>query len=195
LADSLLRDRLRMATSQRHAALDAQVAAWRIETPPGYGAFLSASAMAIRPLELALERAGVAGWLPDWSRRVRRAALARDLAALGLEAPPFAPAVVPSRDFGAGLLYVLEGSRLGARFLARQVGAAGQGLPLAYLTQGEGDDLWRSFLAWLETPNVGTRTDACEDGARYGFQCFSDAFETIAPSGAPNVRTGAHVRV
>ncbi|PIB90203.1 biliverdin-producing heme oxygenase [Caulobacter sp. FWC2] len=184
-----------MATSERHAALDAQVAAWRIETPAGYGAFLSASAMAITPLELALERAGVAGWLPDWSQRVRRTALSRDLAALGLEAPPFASAMVPSPDFGAGLLYVLEGSRLGARFLARQVAAGGHGLPLAYLTQGEGDGLWRSFLAWLETPNVGTQTDACEDGARYGFQCFSDAFETIAPSGAPNVRTGAHVRV
>lgn len=195
LADSLLRDRLRMATSERHAALDAQVAAWRIETPSGYGAFLTASAMAIAPLELALERAGVARWLPDWSKRVRRTALAQDLAALSLEAPPFATAVVPSPDFGAGLLYVLEGSRLGARFLARQVIAGGHGLPLAYLTQGEGDDLWRSFLAWLEAPNVGTQTDACEDGARYGFQCFSDAFETVTPSGAPNVRTGSHVRV
>ena len=169
--------------------------AWRIETPSGYGAFLSASAMAITPLELALERAGVAGWLPDWSKRVRRAALARDLAALGLDVPAFAPAAVPSPDFGAGLLYVLEGSRLGARVLARQVDAGGHGLPLAYLTQGEGDNLWRSFLAWLERPNVGIRTDACEDGARYGFQCFSDAFESIAPSGAPNVRSGAHVRV
>jgi len=195
LSDSSLRDRLRAATAESHEALDAQVAAWKIETPLGYGAFLSASAMAIAPLELALERAGVTDWLPDWPKRVRRTALARDLAALGLEAPPFAAAAVPSPDFGAGLLYTLEGSRLGARFLARQVRAAGHGLPLAYLTQGEGDDLWRTFLAWLEEPNVGTRTDEVEAGARYGFQCFSDAFETIAPPGALHVRTGAHVRV
>jgi heme oxygenase len=195
LSDSSLRDRLRAATTESHAALDAKVAAWRIETPLGYGAFLSASVMAIAPLEFALERAGVTDWLPDWPKRVRRTALARDLAALGLEAPPFGAATVASPDFGAGLLYTLEGSRLGARFLARQVRAAGHGLPLAYLTQGEGDDLWRSFLAWLEKPNVGTRTDEVEAGARYGFQCFSDAFETIAPPGAPNVRTGAHVRV
>jgi len=195
LSESSLRDRLRAATAESHAALDSQVAAWKIETPLGYGAFLSASALAMAPLELALERAGVADWLPDWALRVRRTALARDLAALGLEAPPFSVAHVPSPDFGAGLLYTLEGSRLGARFLARQVRAAGHGLPLNYLTQGEGDDLWRTFLAWLEKPNVGTRTDEVEAGARYGFQCFSDAFETIAPPGAPNVRNGAHVRV
>lgn len=195
LSDPSLRDRLRAATADSHAALDAQVAAWKIETPLGYGAFLSASAMALAPLELALERAGVVEWLPDWPQRVRRTALARDLADLGLEAPPFAAAHVPSPDFGAGLLYVLEGSRLGARFLARQVRGAGHGLPLNYLIQGEGDDLWRSFLTWLGKPNVGTQTDEAEAGARYGFQCFSDAFETVAPAGAPNVRTGAHVRV
>ena len=196
LTDTSLRDRLRASTSNDHAALDAVVSGWRIETPLGYGAFLSASAAALAPLELALERAGVAGWLPDWPQRSRRVAVTRDLAALGLEVPPFRAASVPSPEFGAGLLYVLEGSRLGARFLARQVQAGGAGLPLAYLTQGEGQDLWRSFLVWLDAiPKVGFRTDAAEDGARYGFQCFSDAFETIAPAGAPNVRSGAHVRV
>ncbi|UAL10521.1 biliverdin-producing heme oxygenase [Caulobacter segnis] len=197
MSDISLRDRLRAATTESHAALDATVAGWRIETPLGYGAFLSASAAALAPLELALERAGVAEWLPDWAHRARRAGLARDLAALGLEAPPFASATVPDRDFAAGLLYVLEGSRLGARFLARQVRGADAGLPLAYLTHGEGQELWRSFVAWLEAiPKVGFRTDAAEAGARYGFRCFSDAFERLAPSpGSLNVRTGAHVRV
>lgn len=173
------------------------MAGWRIETPLGYGAFLAASAAALIPLELALERAGVSEWLPDWPQRTRRAAVAADLAALGLDAPAFQPASVPSRDFAVGLLYVLEGSRLGARFLARQVQAAGAGLPLSYLTHGEGQDLWRSFLAWLEAiPKVGLRTDAVETGARYGFQCFSEAFERLAPStGSLNARAGAHVRV
>lgn len=196
LTENSLRDRLRAATSQDHAALDATVVGWRIETPLGYGAFLSASAAALAPLELALERGGVADWLPDWSKRTRRATLDRDLAALGLEAPPFRIAAVPSPEFGAGLLYVLEGSRLGARFLARQVQAGGAGLPLSYLTHGDGEDLWRSFLVWLDAkPKVGFRTDEAVDGARYGFQVFSDAFESVAPSGAPHVRAGAHVRV
>ncbi|MGH1557739.1 hypothetical protein ACRAWD_07635 [Caulobacter segnis] len=52
-------------------------------------------------------------------------------------------------------------------------------MPLAYLTHGEDQDLWRSFLVWLEAiPKVGFRTDAAEAGARYGFQYFSDAFES-----------------
>jgi len=196
LSEISLRDRLRAATTDSHAALDATVSGWRLQSATGYGAFLSASAAALAPLEQALERAGVAEWLPDWPTRARRAALAEDLAALGLSGPAFAPAEVSSPAFGAGLLYVLEGSRLGARFLSRQVRAADAGLPLAYLTHGEGQDLWRSFLTWLDAvPKVGFRTDAAEAGARYGFQCFSDAFESFAPSGAPNVRAGAHVRV
>ena len=197
LSDISLRDHLRAVTTESHAALDATVAGWRIETPLSYGAFLSASAAALAPLELALEDAGVVAWLPDWPLRARRAALAHDLAALGLEVPSHAPARVPDRDFAAGLLYVLEGSRLGARFLVRQVRAADAGLPLAYLTHGEGQDLWRSFVAWLEAlPKVGFRTDAAEAGARYGFHRFSDAFERLAPSpGNLNVRAGAHVRV
>jgi len=196
LSDIPLRDRLRAATTDSHAALDATVSDWRLQSAAGYGAFLSASAAALYPLEHALERAGVADWLPDWPVRARRAALARDLAALGLNAPIRQPAEVASPAFGAGLLYVLEGSRLGARFLCRQVRAADADLPLAYLAHGEGHDLWRSFLTWLDAiPKVGFRTDAAEAGARYGFQYFSDAFERFASSGALNVRAGAHVRV
>jgi len=196
LSEISLRDRLRAATADSHAALDDTVAGWRLQTATGYGAFLAASAAALVPLELALEQAGVAEWMPDWPERARRAVLTADLAALGSSVPAFGPAEVPSSDFGAGLLYVLEGSRLGARFLARQVRAADARLPLAYLAHGEGQDLWRSFLTWLNAvPKVGFRTDAAEAGARYGFQCFSDAFESFAPSGALNVGTGAHVRV
>jgi heme oxygenase len=190
------RDRLRAATAESHAALDAIVSGWRIETPRGYGAFLSASAAALAPLEVALERAGVADWLPDWPRRTRRAALVRDLAVLGLEPSPYRGAFVPSRDFGAGLLYVLEGSRLGARFLVRQARAGLDDPPLAYLTHGHDEDLWRSFLVWLEAiPKVGFWTDAAEEGARYGFRCFSDAFERLISPGAFNVRDAAHIRV
>lgn len=196
MSDISLRDRLRAATSEDHATLDANISGWRIETPIGYGAFLTASYDALAPLELALEQAGVAQRLPDWPHRSRRAALAADLAELGLRTPSFEAAEVPSPDFAAGVLYVLEGSRLGAKFLARRVRDAGAGLPLAYLTHGEGQDLWRSFLAWLDAiPKVGLRTDAAEAGGRYGFRCFSEAFERRAPSGALNVRNGAHVRV
>lgn len=195
LPDISLRDRLRATTADSHAALDATVAAFDIERTTGYAAFLAASAAALAPLELGLERGGVEAWLPDWPRRARREVLARDLAALGLATPLSPrPVHVPSPAFGAGLLYVLEGSRLGARFLARRARAAGR--PLAYLTHGEGGDLWPSFLVWLEAiPKVGFWTDEAEAGARYGFRCFSDAFAAAAPPGDRNVRVHAPVRI
>lgn len=102
----------------------------------------------------------------------------------------------PSRAFAVGLLYVLEGSRLGARFLARRVRRARSDLPINYLTHGDEADLWRSFLVWLEAqPKVGLQTDEAVAGARYGFQCFSAAFETFASPGVLNVRAGAHARI
>jgi heme oxygenase len=196
VSESSLRGRLREATAQDHAILDARVAGWRIETPAGYAAFLLASAIALTPLELALERAGVQTWLPDWPVRARRDALAADLAVLGVEVPVFEPAFVPSPDFGAGLLYTLEGSRLGARVLARQARGAMDGPPLAYLTHGQGRPLWRDFLTWLESiPKVGSRTDAIQAGARYGFNRFSDAFEIVPSPQGLNVRTVVHDRV
>lgn len=196
LTEPLLRDRLRAATAKDHAALDAVALTFDIESPSGYGRFLSASAVALTPLELALERAGVGAWLGDWPDRSRRAALSSDLVALGLAPPVTAAEPTPSRGFGVGLLYVLEGSRLGARFLARRVRRSAPGLPTGYLGHGDEADLWRSFLGWLEAqPKVGLRTDEALAGARYGFQCFSAAFETAASPGVLNVRAGVRVRI
>jgi heme oxygenase (biliverdin-IX-beta and delta-forming) len=192
----MLRDRLRAATSQDHATLDAIVSALDFETPFGYAGFLWSSAAALIPLELALERAGVEDWLEDWPLRSRRAALTLDLAHLGVSIPVSKPQPTPTHGFGAGLLYVLEGSRLGARVLAKRVRGAGADLPVAYLTHGGDAHPWRSFLTWLEAqPKVGLRTDEAMAGARYGFQCFSAAFETVASPGVPNVRAGAHARI
>ena len=192
-----LRDRLWVATLREHEALDALVTRSHLETRAGYSAFLSASAQALIPLELALERAGVADWLPDWPSRSRRRALESDLHQLGVR--PLAPstAAIPSPAFGAGVLYVLEGSRLGGRLLSRQVRAADADLPIAYLSHGLEQNLWRAFLTWLEaSPKVDCRTDIVEAGARYGFRCFSEAFESLSPpTGGLNARGCAHVRV
>lgn len=180
-----IRDRLRAATRQEHAALDAAVGDWRLDGASDYGLFLRASASALGPLELALEAAGVEAWLPDWPERTRRAALKADLAALDLEPPPGEPAWVTGPAFGAGVLYVLEGSRLGSKVLSRRA-AANPDLPRAYLDHGQGPSLWRSFLEWLEgRAYVAFPTDDIVEGARYGFRRFSASFETCPGLEAP----------
>lgn len=188
---------MRAATAGDHQALDQTATALDFDSASGYGRFLLASAAALTPLELALEREGVASWMPDWSSRSRRAVLREDLAALGLLPIPVME-IHPtfSRAFAVGVLYVLEGSRLGAKFLVRRVREAGPTLPLGYLSHGEGSNLWLSFLGWLEAQQkVGCQTDEAVEGARYGFCCFAAAFETVASPGVPNVRAGADARI
>jgi heme oxygenase len=174
-----LRDRLRAATVEDHAALDMAVGEWRLDEVSDYRAFLQASADAVAPLELALEASGVQAWLPDWSARARRKALISDLEAVGGVAPGPTPLPTMRKAFATGLLYVLEGSRLGGQVLSRRVESGQRGLPTAYLRHGQGDGLWRSFLSWIESADtVAFKTDEAISGARYGFRCFADAFES-----------------
>lgn len=180
MTQTALRDRLRAATAEDHAALDAAVSAWRLDDAADYRAFLQASADALTPLETALEASDVEQWLPDWSRRARRGALLADLEASGGRLNPFDPVAPLGSAFGTGLVYVLEGSRLGGKVLLRRVEHGRTGLPTAYLRHGQGQGLWRSFLAWLETTdNVAFKTDEAIEGARYGFRRFADAFQSI----------------
>src|SRR5690348_14674131 len=63
-ASATLRDRLRAATAEAHAALDRCLQAFDLTTRAGYGRFLAANAAALLPLERALEDAGVRDVLP-----------------------------------------------------------------------------------------------------------------------------------
>ena len=143
----------------------------------GYRSFLLATAAAVFPLEQALLAAGVESLLPDWTRRTRAAALRADLTDLGITdvvlatAPPLAEA---ARMFGA--LYVLEGSRLGARLLVPDLLAGGSArirVATRYLGHGEGHRLWQSFLAHLESSRpVRECPDEAIAGARMAFALF-----------------------
>ena len=116
-----LRSVLRNATAGDHARLDALFGQCDLQTLPGYRRFLEAHAEAVLPLETALANSGVERLFPDWSSRSRSRALSDDLEGLGSEARRFP--TLPRLDFGGvlGTMYVLEGSRLGARFLLPRV--------------------------------------------------------------------------
>ena len=171
-----LRERLRDATAAAHRELDAQLSSFDLTVLTGYRRFLQASAGALLPLEAALVAAGVTNMFPDWPERSRGAAITADLGRLGGDAP--SPVSVPPLTPGGllGTMYVLEGSRLGAKFLLKEVAEAADpriGAATLYLRHGTGKRLWQSFLSKLES-------EVCDEveviaAARMAFSAFEQA--------------------
>jgi heme oxygenase len=189
-----LRHRLRTATAEAHAGLDEQIRALDLCTRPDYRRFLEASAAALLPLEAALIEAGVTRIFPDWELRSRRRAMLRDLARVGGAARPLA---VPARlDFDGvlGTMYVLEGSRLGAKVLLKAVAQSSDAAlteATAYLRHGAGQHLWQSFLVLLErhAEALSDETGAV-NAARRAFDLFTEAIaRTSRPSAPPGDRS------
>lgn len=175
-----LRHRLRSATAEAHARIDARFGGLDLTSLSDYRCFLEANADALLPLENALIEAGVVRIFPDWEMRSRRRAILNDLAAIHGTFRPFPP--LASLDFGGvlGTMYVLEGSRLGARMLLRTIERTRDPrvtAATAYLRHGEGHQLWPSFLAMLE--QHATALDS-EDGAIEGALRAFDLFDRAA---------------
>ena len=174
-----LRDTLKQATATAHRDLDAQFAGFDLSSRRGYRRFLEASAAALLPLEAALERAGVISLFADWPRRTRRAAITADVARLDGTIRPLEDASALNRNGVLGTMYVLEGSRLGARYLLRMIAQSADPLIVearAYLGHGTGQPLWTSFLARLEREALSgdAETEAIA-GARQAFAMFAEA--------------------
>ncbi|GMP09684.1 biliverdin-producing heme oxygenase [Bradyrhizobium sp. TM239] len=174
-----LRERLRDATAAAHRELDAQLSSFDLTVLAGYRRFLQASAGALLPLEAALVVAGVARIFPDWPERSRSAAIAADLGRLGSAArstvsvPPLTPSGM------LGTMYVLEGSRLGARFLLKEVAEAADlrmTEATSYLGHGAGKRLWQSFLSKLQGEEACDEVEAIA-AARVAFAAFERAAE------------------
>ncbi|WP_445678595.1 biliverdin-producing heme oxygenase [Radicibacter daui] len=145
---------LKEATADAHRRLDALSARFNLSDDAGYRDFLMASAAALLPLEAALERGGVAQLLEDWPSRTRASAICADLQGLEGDIPDARSVTLPASPAALfGVLYVLEGSRLGARFVLKQLEPAGERVRqnVRYLTHGREQDLWRSFAARLES--------------------------------------------
>ena len=177
---------LRASTARLHAVVDARFAPMLRSGEAGYRSFLLASAAAVFPLEQALLAADVDAVLPDWAQRTRSAALRADLADLGVTDVPVAPPPLlagEARQFGA--LYVLEGSRLGAKLLLPELLARGGTRVRAatrYLRHGEGRRLWPSFLAYLESSEAARRCpDDAIAGARAAFALFVTGHAQAGP--------------
>jgi heme oxygenase (biliverdin-IX-beta and delta-forming) len=173
-----VRSLLRSATADDHAAVDSGFAKLIGQGANGYREFLKLSAAAIEPLEAALRAAKVERILPDWEDRSRAAALRADLADLGIvpRRSSLQPPSLGGEAHQFGILYVLEGSRLGAKVLVRRLlDSPDFATPYAlrYLRHGEGLPLWRTFLERLESSEAVRRSPAdAVAGAHAAFAWF-----------------------
>jgi len=171
---------LREGTRDEHERLDALLAAFDLADSSAYAAFLAVHAAALLPIEAALDDAVAERLVPDWSTRRRGDALLADLAALGEPVPPALAVPAPTDDATTlGMIYVVEGSRLGGRFLARSVG---HGLPQAYLGTPQAAGNWAKLLARIDAllymPGDLSRA---VDGARAAFALFEAAGRDRVP--------------
>lgn len=171
-----LRQILREATAPSHALLDERFASLADGELAAYHAFVRMNAACHGVLEPWL-----ATVLPAEVRAKRRdfrCLLEADMAAMSLAplpAPRFAPNA-PAIGAAAGVLYVLDGSRLGARVIARNFVSAqpdaGNATPAHYLSGSI--DPGPVFAAFdLLAASLGqAEIESSVDGARASFDMF-----------------------
>lgn len=141
------RARLRAATAEDHARVDACFARFDVARPDDYRRFLRAQARAYLPVEAAVDCAEAARLVPDWAERRRAAALRQDLADLAIAPPGFERYPLDATPAALlGTIYVLEGSRLGGHLLARRVA---EHFPRRFIS-GSDQGRWRRFVALLD---------------------------------------------
>lgn len=163
-----VRHSLRAATAQAHERLDACARRVSLADRESYGRFLQAQSGPVMALEAALHDFGVARLLPDWPLRSRAAALRHDLEYLRLPTESSAAIRLTSAPQAFGTLYVLEGSRLGARVLLQQILAAAPELKPAtrFFSHGSDHRLWTTFLQDLEAKVGVNDLPGCTHTAR-----------------------------
>lgn len=179
----MIRQKLQEETRAQHQILDAGMGG--LTDDPSYHRYLSGTYAFRAALEPALQAAPDCGWqiaplLP---------ALHMDMAALNLPLPsvPPCPALLAPAAI-AGALYVIEGSALGGRVLAKRAAALGFDAAhgashLALQTDEPGR--WKRFLGWLEA--CDPPSDSAASAAAAAFELALAAFQIgAAPLSHPN---------
>ncbi|KQT69799.1 MULTISPECIES: biliverdin-producing heme oxygenase [unclassified Aureimonas] len=182
-----LRRRLRAESRESHEALDATFDGMADAAGPDtYARFLLVNEACHRAIEPILERSPLPDVAPGFRVKSRSPSLAADLDAMGLrplEAPAF-PLSAPNAAETVGIVYVLEGSRLGAGFIlsrlrGRDLGEAWSKAAFAYLEGPDEPHALRGFLieatASLGSGDEGERNvDRAVAAADATFRYFLD---------------------
>lgn len=161
---------LKAATEAEHRQLDRTVS--DLTTPAAYARYLRGLAMGRLPIEAMLTALDWPAAFGGWRPLEIAGALRDDLADLKLDVPPMRAEPATS-DVSAllGLLYVLEGSALGARLVygrARALGFSESYGARHLAMQSDGPPLnWKAFLGVLDdaAPFDEARAAAAAKGA------------------------------
>jgi heme oxygenase len=182
-----LRPRLRAATLQAHQRLDGLVDKLGFfQDQSSYARYLRANLRVRRPLELALDAHGAAEAFAIWPERRIATALSADLhdvtglcGSLTNENDKAAMGFTPPEVMG--VLYVLEGSALGARLLSSRASAIGMtatqgGRHLAL--QSSLPKAWPCLLSSLAEASFDADEERhCIDAAQYVFARFERSYD------------------
>lgn len=178
-----LRLRLRHETRESHAALDATFAPM-LETAdyPSYRRFIRVSHACHAAIEARLDAGPLPQLMVDWAERSRMPALETDRRAMGIEPLPVPDFALSPHDRGGafGAAYVLEGSRVGAKFIARRMreaAAAAQwpGSSFTFVTS-EPAHRFQDFTAVLDEQTFDDiEIASCCAAADRAFRLFADA--------------------
>jgi heme oxygenase len=182
-----LRTHLRAATMAAHDLLDhAMQAASGWQTRDDYAQFLALQYAARLPLEAWLGAHAPPGLVPPPQTPL----IARDLAQLGAAVPASAPLFTIGRagaGHALGTAWVLAGSALGNRAIAKQVSRIGGGAwPVAFLGNDAMMAFWQSLRARIERPAEPAEAAGATFAAEAVFAHFLAVADcALAPESAP----------
>lgn len=174
------REFLREGTVDCHARVDRLMGGFDLSNRADYTEFLTIHGRIVPPVERWLEGNGVGAELPDWGERQRTSALYHDISKLGLTPPRELSCVFENTASSrAGILYVIEGSRLGASLLVRRMTDAGVEFPSRFMSHGSDRPLWPIFVAWLNMQKFSpVESRRALKAAQDVFALYEQALET-----------------
>ena len=141
------RSLLRTATASAHARVDRAFGAFDLSDRDDYRTFLVAQAGPLLSAEAAVDAFDPAALLPDWPERRRADLIRADLADVNAPAAQPEPFAIHSSAAALGVIYVLEGSRLGGALLARNVP---MDLPARFIRCAPAPKRWQGLIEVLD---------------------------------------------
>jgi heme oxygenase len=173
------RDLLRSACAGVHHRLDARLSHFNFDDRRSYAAMLSGFSGPVTALETALATGVASRLFYDLPERSRALSLSLDLREVGGPFHLRTAAPIEDEAEAFGVLYVLEGSRLGGRILAKRASESGDTKvrgATRYFRHAEKAGHWQSFLARLEQSDaVRAAPERASAAALRAFAAFEAA--------------------